>query len=47
MQKCFKTEKRIRLGLWGLGRGADCVEIAKAVNIDIVADFTEPIERKQ
>ena len=37
MQKCFDSEKRIRLGIWGLGRGAHFVKAANAVNIDIVA----------
>ncbi|MBO4620243.1 MAG: Gfo/Idh/MocA family oxidoreductase [Victivallales bacterium] len=37
MQNCFDTEKRIRLGIWGLGRGSSFIHAASAVNIDIVA----------
>ena len=37
MQKCFSTDKRIRLGIWGLGRGTSFIKAANAVNIDIVA----------
>ena len=41
--KVFDTEKRVRLGIWGLGRGRYFISMAKAVNIDIVAgcDFNE------
>ena len=37
MDKCFDTDKRIRLGIWGLGRGSAFIRAAEAVNIDIVA----------
>ncbi|MBQ9337938.1 MAG: Gfo/Idh/MocA family oxidoreductase [Lentisphaeria bacterium] len=37
MQKCFDTDRRIRLGIWGLGRGASFIKAAGAVNIDITA----------
>lgn len=37
MNKCFDTDKRIRLGIWGLGRGSAFIRAAEAVNIDIVA----------
>ena len=39
----FKTDKRIKLGIWGLGRGQSFIESAKALNIDVVAgcDFHE------
>ncbi|MBO7147894.1 MAG: Gfo/Idh/MocA family oxidoreductase [Lentisphaeria bacterium] len=33
----FKTDKRIKLGVWGLGRGAYLVHQAKFLNIDVVA----------
>ena len=41
--KVFDTDKRVRLGIWGLGRGRYFISMAKAVNIDIVAgcDFNE------
>ena len=41
--KVFDTEKRVRLGICGLGRGRYFISMAKAVNIDIVAgcDFNE------
>ncbi len=34
---CFNTDKRIKLGIWGLGRGSSFIESAKALNIDVVA----------
>jgi hypothetical protein len=39
----FKTSKRIRLGVWGLGRGAYFYRSCEALNIDVVAgcDFNE------
>ena len=48
MQKCFDTEKRIRLGIWGLGRGSSFIKAANAVNIDIVAgcDYSEDLREK-
>lgn len=33
----FKTDKRIRLGIWGLGRGQRLADDCKMLNIDIVA----------
>lgn len=33
----FPANKRLRLGVWGLGRGLHIVAVAKALNIDIVA----------
>jgi predicted dehydrogenase len=33
----FDTDKRIRLGIWGLGRGAGFARMCKALNIDVVA----------
>lgn len=37
MGKIFSTDKRIRLGIWGLGRGSSFVQAADALNIDVVA----------
>ena len=44
----FKTEKRIRLGLWGLGRGMSFYDLCDALNIDVVAgcDFNEHMRRR-
>lgn len=48
MRKCFDTDRRIRLGIWGLGRGSSFIKAAAAVNIDIVAgcDFSETLRDK-
>lgn len=37
MKPIFDTAKRIRLGIWGLGRGAGFIHSAAALNIDVVA----------
>ena len=37
MKKIFDTDKRIKLGIWGLGRGANFVKSAAFLNIDVVA----------
>lgn len=39
----FSTDKRLKLGIWGLGRGQSFITSAKALNIDVVAgcDFHE------
>lgn len=37
MGKIFDTDKKIRLGIWGLGRGSSFVKAADALNIDVVA----------
>jgi predicted dehydrogenase len=39
----FKSRKRIRLGMWGLGRGAHFFRALSALNIDVAAgcDFNE------
>ena len=44
----FGTDKRIKLGIWGLGRGGAFVACAKALNIDVVAgcDFSPFIRNK-
>ncbi len=36
-EKVFKTDKRIRLGIWGLGRGMSFYNTCKYLNIDVVA----------
>jgi len=41
----FKTNRRIKLGIWGLGRGRHFYDICGRLNIDIVAgcDYYEPL----
>ena len=41
--RVFDTEKRIRLGIWGLGRGMSFYKTCKFLNIDVVAgcDYNE------
>ena len=48
MENIFGTNKRIRLGIWGLGRGAAFIKAAKELNIDVVAgcDFN-PLMREE
>ena len=43
----FATDRRIRLGIWGLGRGMDFYALCKALNFDVVAgcDFNEHMRR--
>ena len=43
----FNTDKRIRLGLWGLGRGMSFYAMCDALNFDVVAgcDFNEHMRR--
>lgn len=45
--KVFDTERRIRLGIWGLGRGRDFYNTCKLLNIDVVAgcDYNEHMRR--
>ncbi len=42
-QRVFNTEKRIKLGIWGLGRGMSFYNSCKVLNIDVVAgcDYNE------
>ena len=48
MEPILKTDKRLRLGIWGLGRGAAFIKAANELNIDIVAGCdTNPIMREQ
>ncbi|MBO5763298.1 MAG: Gfo/Idh/MocA family oxidoreductase, partial [Lentisphaeria bacterium] len=37
MDSVFNTDKRIKMGIWGLGRGQSFLNSAKALNIDVVA----------
>ena len=37
MEKIFDTDRRIRLGIWGLGRGQSFIRSAQFLNIDVVA----------
>jgi len=41
--RVFNTDKRIRLGIWGLGRGMNFFDTCKFLNIDVVAgcDYNE------
>ncbi len=41
--KAFDTDKRIRLGIWGLGRGMSFFDTCRHLNIDVVAgcDYNE------
>lgn len=35
--RIFKTDKRLKLGIWGLGRGLSFFKTCEALNIDVVA----------
>ena len=37
MEKIFDTDKRVKLGVWGLGRGGNLANYAKIMNVDLVA----------
>ena len=43
----FNTDKRITLGIWGLGRGASFIASARALGIDVVAgcDYNEHMRK--
>jgi predicted dehydrogenase len=43
MKSIFNTDKRVRLGIWGLGRGAMFFKACEKLNIDVVAgcDFVK------
>ena len=43
LQRVFDTDRRIRMGIWGLGRGMSFFNTCKTLNIDVVAgcDFNE------
>jgi predicted dehydrogenase len=42
-KKAFKTDKRIKMGIWGLGRGMSFFNTCASLNIDVVAgcDFNQ------
>jgi len=46
--RVFDTKKRIRLGIWGLGRGMSFYKTCKFLNIDVVAgcDYNEHMRDK-
>ncbi|MDD3155133.1 MAG: Gfo/Idh/MocA family oxidoreductase [Victivallaceae bacterium] len=37
MKNLFGTDRRIKLGIWGLGRGANFIKAAQVLHIDVVA----------
>lgn len=45
--RVFNTDKRIRLGIWGLGRGMSFFQTCKFLNIDVVAgcDYNEHMRK--
>lgn len=45
--KIFDTDRRIKLGIWGLGRGMSFYSTCKALNIDVVAgcDYNEHMRK--
>ncbi|HUT37183.1 MAG TPA: Gfo/Idh/MocA family oxidoreductase [Planctomycetota bacterium] len=47
-ERIFKTDRRIRLGIWGLGRGLSFFKACHDLNIDVVAgcDFNEHMRRR-
>lgn len=47
-QRVFDTDRRIRLGIWGLGRGMSFYNTCKHLNIDVVAgcDYNEHMRAK-
>lgn len=47
-ESIFKTDKRIRLGIWGLGRGMSFYNVCSALNFDVVAgcDYNEHMRKK-
>ncbi len=47
MPKVFDTNRRIKLGIWGLGRGMSFYRTCSLLNIDVVAgcDFNEHMRR--
>ncbi len=48
MGRILKTSKRIRLGIWGLGRGLSFFKACHDLNLDVVAgcDFNEHMRRR-
>ena len=47
-KRIFNTDRRIRLGIWGLGRGTAFISACRALNIDVVAgcDFNPFLRTK-
>jgi hypothetical protein len=47
-RRIFDTDKRIRLGLWGLGRGMSFYKTCESLNIDVVAgcDYNEHMRKR-
>lgn len=45
--RIFDTDKRIKMGIWGLGRGMNFYNTCKFLNIDVVAgcDFNEDLRK--
>ncbi len=45
--RVFDTDRRIRLGIWGLGRGMSFYGTCKFLNLDVVAgcDYTEHMRK--
>jgi hypothetical protein len=45
--RIFKTNKRIRLGIWGLGRGMSFYRMCEQLNLDVVAgcDYNEHMRK--
>ncbi|HOZ45392.1 MAG TPA: hypothetical protein PLO37_03125 [Candidatus Hydrogenedentes bacterium] len=48
LDRVFDTDKRIRLGVWGLGRGLNFFRACSDLNIDVVAgcDFNEHMRKR-
>jgi predicted dehydrogenase len=46
-KRIFNTDRRIRLGIWGLGRGMSFYEVCAALNFDVVAgcDYNEHMRK--
>ena len=47
-KRIFNTDRRLRLGIWGLGRGSAFIQSCKTLNIDVVAgcDYNEFMRTK-
>lgn len=45
MENIFNTDKKIRLGIWGLGRGRTFINLCSKLNIEVIAgcDYSEPL----
>ena len=47
MKNIFGTDKRIRLGIWGLGRGSSFIKAAKELNIDAILETGAEVHTDQ